>query len=137
MSRFLPDGCRTGNCGSFALRKPTLAPTSDSKLRIFERPAADARLADRFRSRSPNIRCEALAAWFTAHKLKPGGCLFPSWRRHGEHLTKRDSSRIIDRWVVLIGLDLSAFGTHNLRYTKVVLVLQTHRPYPNLTSVKS
>jgi site-specific recombinase XerC len=65
---------------------------------------------------------EALAAWLTAHRLKAGDWLFPSRSRLGEHLTTRHYSRLVDRWVALISLDPSAFGTHSLRRTKVALV---------------
>jgi integrase len=54
--------------------------------------------------------------------LKAGDWLFPSRSRLGEHLTTRYFSRLVDRWVALIDLDPSAFGTHSLRRTKVALV---------------
>ncbi|SFL80988.1 tyrosine-type recombinase/integrase [Methylorubrum salsuginis] len=65
---------------------------------------------------------EALTAWLTARRLKAGDWLFPSRSRLGEHLTTRHYSRLVDRWVALIGLDPAAFGTHSLRRTKVALV---------------
>ena len=65
---------------------------------------------------------EALAAWLTARRLKAGDWLFPSRSRLREHLTTRHYSRLVDRWVTLIGLDPAAFGTHSLRRTKVALV---------------
>jgi integrase len=54
--------------------------------------------------------------------LKTGDWLFPSRSRCGDHLTTRHYSRLVDRWVALIGLDPSGFGTHSLRRTKVALV---------------
>jgi hypothetical protein len=65
---------------------------------------------------------EAFAAWLTAHRLKAGDWLFPSRKRLGQHLTTPHDRRLVDRWVVLIGLAPSAFGTHSLRRTKVALV---------------
>jgi integrase len=65
---------------------------------------------------------EALTAWLTSRNLRAGDWLFPSRSRRGEHLTTRHYSRLVDRWVALIGLDPSAFGTHSLHRTKVALV---------------
>jgi len=65
---------------------------------------------------------KALAAWLAACRLKAGDWLFPSRSRLGEHLTTRHFSRLVDRWIALIGLDPSAFGTHSLRRTEVALV---------------
>ncbi|ABY29200.1 tyrosine-type recombinase/integrase [Methylorubrum extorquens] len=65
---------------------------------------------------------EALTAWLAARSLKAGDWLFPSRSRHGDHLTTRHYSRLVDRWVALIGLDPLGFGTHSLRRTKVALV---------------
>ncbi|ACA15326.1 integrase family protein [Methylobacterium sp. 4-46] len=65
---------------------------------------------------------EALIAWLASRNLRAGDWLFPSRSRRGQHLTTRQYSRLVDRWVALIGLDPSAYGTHSLRRTKVTLV---------------
>jgi integrase len=48
--------------------------------------------------------------------------LFPSRSRHGDHITTRQYARLVDRWVQLVDLEPSAYGTHSLRRTKVALV---------------
>ncbi len=65
---------------------------------------------------------EALAAWLAARSLKAGDWLFPSRSRRSGHLTTCNYSRLVNRWVALVGLDSWAFGTHGLRRTKVALV---------------
>ena len=54
--------------------------------------------------------------------LRPSDWLFPSRSRWGDHLTTRQYGRLVNEWVALIGLDLSAYGTHSLRRTKIALV---------------
>jgi site-specific recombinase XerD len=82
-------------------------------------PAED-RQAGAIRDHRTDAR--GLAAWLAARSLKADDWLFPSRSRCGEHLTTRHYSRLVDRRVVLIGLDPSGFGTHSLRRTKVALV---------------
>ena len=42
--------------------------------------------------------------------------------RFRSHLLFNNYSRLVDRWVALVGLDSWAFGTHGLRRTMVALV---------------
>jgi len=52
------------------------------------------------------------------HVLPTTGLATPQVSR----ITTRHYNRLVDRWVALIGLDPSAFGTHSLRRTEVALV---------------
>ena len=64
----------------------------------------------------------AITTWLAS---RPSGCgdwLWPSRHRAGEHITTRQYSRLVDRWMILIGLDAAGYGTHSLRRTKVSLV---------------
>src|SRR5580658_2918107 len=47
---------------------------------------------------------EALSAWLKVRGQRPDAWLFPSRVRIGEHLQTRQYSRLVDRWVGLIGL---------------------------------
>ena len=48
--------------------------------------------------------------------------LFESRSKKGFHITTRQYSRIVKKWVSMIGLDECYFGTHSLRRTKVSLI---------------
>jgi integrase len=65
---------------------------------------------------------EALAAWLALRGRRADDWLFPSRSRHGDHITTRQYARLVDRWVQLVDLEPSAYGTHSLRRTKVALV---------------
>jgi integrase len=65
---------------------------------------------------------EALAAWLERRGRRSDDWLFPSRSRAGEHISTRQYARLVDRWVAMIDLDPSAYGTHSLRRTKVALV---------------
>ena len=62
----------------------------------------------------------AIFEWLRESKLKTEDYLFPSLR--SPHLSTRQYSRIVNRWVEEIGLDSSAYGTHSLRRTKASLI---------------
>jgi integrase len=65
---------------------------------------------------------KSLANWIERKGLGPGDWLFPSRKKHGAHLSTRQYARLVDRWITLIGLDPSAYGTHSMRRTKVSLL---------------
>jgi integrase len=65
---------------------------------------------------------KSLASWIERKGLGPGDWLFPSRKKHGAHLSTRQYARLVDRWITLIGLDPSAYGTHSMRRTKVSLL---------------
>jgi integrase len=39
-----------------------------------------------------------------------------------QHLSTRQYSRLVHKWVGLVGLEQAAYGTHSLRRTKVALL---------------
>lgn len=65
---------------------------------------------------------KSVANWIERKDLGPGDWLFPSRKNKGDHLSTRQYARLVDRWVTLIGLDPSAYGTHSMRRTKVSLL---------------
>ena len=64
----------------------------------------------------------SVANWIERKSLGPGDWLFPSRKKQGAHLSTRQYARLVDRWITLIGLDPSAYGTHSMRRTKVSLL---------------
>ena len=76
---------------------------------------------------------EAISSWLKA-QLEPRLYLFPSRSRRSPHLSTRQYSRIIKRWVASIGLDPTAYGTHSMRRTKATLI---YRRTKNLRAVQS
>lgn len=65
---------------------------------------------------------EALIQWIEERGPRGDDWLFPSRTRPGEHLGTRQYARLVDRWVRMIDLNPSAYGTHSLRRTKVALI---------------
>jgi site-specific recombinase XerC len=49
------------------------------------------------------------------------------------HISTRQYARIVREWVISIGLDLTAFGTHLMRRTKVT---QIYKKTDNLRAVQ-
>ena len=75
----------------------------------------------------------AVAAWIAHSKRRPEDFLFPS-RIHGSpHLSTRQYARIVDSWVLQLGLDPVNYGTHTLRRTKATLI---YRRTKNLRAVQ-
>jgi len=66
-------------------------------------------------------------------QLQPEQCLFSSRLRVSPHLSTRQYSRILDRWVASIGLDPAAYGTHSMRRTKATLI---YRRTKNLRAIQ-
>jgi integrase len=60
--------------------------------------------------------------WIKMIGLQAGDFLFPSRNKNSEHIGVRQYSRIVKRWVKMIGLEPSAYGTHSLRRTKATLI---------------
>ncbi|MEO9091334.1 MAG: tyrosine-type recombinase/integrase, partial [Rhodanobacter sp.] len=75
----------------------------------------------------------AISAWMSQASLRHDSFLFPS-RLHGSlHLSTRQYARIVDQWIVDIGLDVAAYGTHTMRRTKATLI---YRRTKNLRAVQ-
>ncbi|MHB1642535.1 MAG: tyrosine-type recombinase/integrase [Acidithiobacillus sp.] len=72
--------------------------------------------------RSPGKTREALTTWIAHAKLKDDQFLFPSRKHALPHLSTWQYARVVERWVISIGLDPSAYGTHAMRRTKATLI---------------
>jgi len=64
----------------------------------------------------------SLVDWIRIRRGEPDGWLFPSPMVHGAHLSTRQYIRLVKGWVVLVGLEPAAYGTHSLRRTKVAML---------------
>jgi integrase len=64
----------------------------------------------------------SIIGWIEAKGLREDDWLFPSRSKRGAHLGTRQYARLVDKWVALIGLEPSAYGTHSMRRTKVSLL---------------
>ncbi len=75
----------------------------------------------------------AIGAWMTQASLHQDSFLFPSRLHDSLHLSTRQYARIVDQWIVDIGLDVAAYGTHTMRRTKASLI---YRRTKNLRAVQ-
>lgn len=76
---------------------------------------------------------KTLEDWIKASELKSDAFLFPSRIHESPHLTTRQYARIVNKWVVEIGLDPTSYGTHTMRRTKPTLI---YRRTKNLRAVQ-
>lgn len=65
---------------------------------------------------------EALSNWIEKAHISQDSFLFPSRSKASPHITTRQYARIVKCWLKLIGLDISNYGTHSMRRTKVSLI---------------
>jgi integrase len=70
---------------------------------------------------SPDTRL-AVEAWIRTAGLTADNYLFPSRVRRSPHLGTRQYARILDGWVLSVGLDPEGYGTHSMRRTKASLI---------------
>jgi integrase len=70
---------------------------------------------------TPKTR-DAITTWIKNNYLRTSDYLFPSRVKTSEHLSTRQYSRIVKRWITSIGLDPTAYGTHSMRRTKASLI---------------
>ena len=47
---------------------------------------------------------------------------FPAGSNHAAHISTRQYARLVDEWVVGIGLHAEDYGTHSLRRTKASII---------------
>lgn len=73
---------------------------------------------------------DAVDAYLASNKRK-SIWLFPG--RRGQPMTSRQYARLLDHWLVEIGLEPALFGTHSLRRTKPTLI---YRRTGNLRAVQ-
>jgi integrase len=76
---------------------------------------------------------EAVETWIKTAGLKSENYLFPSRIHNSPHLGTRQYARILDRWLIEIGLDPAGYGTHSMRRTKASLI---YRRTKNLRAVQ-
>lgn len=81
---------------------------------------------------TPGTR-EALLKWIKLAGLKSEDFLFPSRVHNSPHLGTRQYARILEHWVVELGLDPADYGTHSVRRTKATLI---YRRTKNLRAVQ-
>lgn len=65
---------------------------------------------------------DALKNWISHNHLHPEDYLIPSRINSLNHISTRQYARIFLKWVEMIGLDTSLYGTHSLRRTKATLI---------------
>jgi integrase len=76
---------------------------------------------------------KSIAEWLKLADLKSDNFLFPSRIHESPHLSTRQYARIVNDWVVEIGLDPTSYGTHTMRRTKPTLI---YRRTKNLRAVQ-
>lgn len=64
----------------------------------------------------------SLLAWLERRGGSVEDFAFPSRANPVEHLSTRQYARLVDEWVVAIGLRPEEYGTHSLRRTKASLI---------------
>ena len=65
---------------------------------------------------------QSIARWLDRRPSYGEEWLFPSRMWQGRHLSTRQYARLVKRWVQMIQLEPSGYGTHSLRRTKVSLL---------------
>ena len=76
---------------------------------------------------------EAVSEWIREARLSNDDYLFPSRVHDAPHLGTRQYARILDAWLVEIGLDPTAYGTHTIRRTKASMI---YRRTKNIRAVQ-
>jgi integrase len=76
---------------------------------------------------------DAVTAWIRLAGLGNADYLFPSRLNRSPHVSRRQYARIVESWVVGIGLDPIIYGTHSLRRSKASLI---YRRTKNLRAVQ-
>lgn len=67
----------------------------------------------------------SLLAWLERRGGTTDDFAFPSRTNPAGHLSTRQYARLVDEWVVAIGLRPEEYGTHSLRRTKASLIYKT------------
>ena len=75
----------------------------------------------------------AVANWIRVGALGHAAYLFPGRGGAGTHLSTRQYARIVASWILALGLDRHAYGTHSMRRTKASLI---YRRTKNLRAVQ-
>jgi integrase len=64
----------------------------------------------------------SLLAWLDRRGGTLHDYVFPSRIDHADHLSTRQYARLVDEWVVGVGLRREEYGTHSLRRTKASII---------------
>jgi integrase len=64
----------------------------------------------------------SLLAWLERRGGTLADYVFPSRIDHADHLSTRQYARLVDEWVVGVGLRREGYGTHSLRRTKASII---------------
>lgn len=65
---------------------------------------------------------ESISQWIKLSGSKSNDFIFPNRANSSHHLSTRQYARIVKRWVMSIGLDISSYATHSMRRTKPALI---------------
>ncbi len=76
---------------------------------------------------------KSIKEWIDTANLSERDFLFPSRIHSSAHLSTRQYARIVDAWVMSIGLDTASYGTHSMRRTKATLI---YRRTKNLRAIQ-
>ena len=76
---------------------------------------------------------ESISNWIEFAGLNYSDYLFKSRFKSSQHISTRQYARIVENWVVQIGLDPATYGTHSMRRTKASLI---YRRTKNLRAVQ-
>lgn len=80
-----------------------------------------------------NVTRLSLDSWLTNPEMIGVEYLWPNRLYDSPHLSTRQHARILRGWVMSIGLEPSAYGTHSMRRTKVT---QLYKKTGNLRAVQ-
>jgi integrase len=65
---------------------------------------------------------DSLSKWIALENLSSSDYLFSSRIHKSDHISTRQYTRIVHKWVDMIGLDTTFYCTHTMRRTKVTLI---------------
>jgi integrase len=66
--------------------------------------------------------CASLLAWLERRGGTLAGHVFPSRIDHADNLSTRQYARLVDEWVVGVGVRREEYSTHSLRRTKASII---------------
>ncbi|WP_019027989.1 tyrosine-type recombinase/integrase [Colwellia piezophila] len=75
----------------------------------------------------------ALQKWISFQSLRSSDYLFGSRVKDNFHLSTRQYTRIVKKWIASIGLDVTSYATHSMRRTKATLI---YKKTKNLRAVQ-
>ncbi len=64
----------------------------------------------------------SIQGWLKSANIKSDSYLFPSRVDKSNHISTRQYARIVNGWIMEIGLDVACYVTHTMRRTKATLI---------------